>query len=206
MSKIVLKGNFWFPKGDKECLPSVVEHYKDADVGIKYCSQKKVAIQAGGNCGIWASYLSGFFDMVYTFEPDITNFLCLNLNCTQPNVVRMQCALGNDNIPIGMNLVDGNIGAHHIGGKGAIPKVKIDDLNLHACDLLQLDIEGYEYFALLGAEKTIAKFHPVIMLEEKKHHRRYGITDNQMADFLHKMGYSAVDKIARDVIYAWKNG
>lgn len=197
---------YWFPKGDKQCRPSVIEHYKDADNGMKYCKQKKVAIQAGGNCGVWASYLSNHFETVYTFEPDITNFLCLNLNATEPNVIRMQCALGSDNTPISMNLVEYNIGAHHIGGKGVIPKIRIDDLNLPACDFLQLDIEGYEYFALLGAEKTIEKYHPVIMIEDKKHHRRYGVTDDELGVFMRKMGYNAVEKIARDVIYDWKNG
>jgi len=42
--------------------------------------------------------------------------------------------------------------------------IKIDDLNLKP-DLIKLDIEGYEYKALLGAVKTIKKFKPIIYIE-----------------------------------------
>lgn len=190
----------WWPMGDEQCRRSVMEHYKDASEAIKLCRGNKIAIQAGGNCGVWAKYLSKHFDWVYTFEPDIHNFLCLNLNAPQHNVIRMQCAIGQDNQPIEMDLVRKNIGAHSVKGAGFIPKIRIDDLNLPACDFLQLDIEGYEYFALLGAAKTIQKFKPVLMIEDKRHHRKYDISDNAMRDFLAESGYILHSKVARDII------
>ena len=42
--------------------------------------------------------------------------------------------------------------------------IKIDNLNLKP-DLIKLDIEGYEYKALLGSVKTIKKFKPIIYIE-----------------------------------------
>lgn len=48
--------------------------------------------------------------------------------------------------------------------KTTVHTIKIDDLNLKP-DLIKLDIEGYEFNALLGARKTIKKFKPVIYIE-----------------------------------------
>lgn len=190
----------WWPVGDAECRPSVLSHFRDADVALKLCKKRRVAIQAGGNCGVWARHLSKKFDWVYTFEPDITNFLCLNLNAPMENIVRMQAAIGNEKQPIGMSLVKENIGAHHVGGVGQIPQLRIDDLNLPCVDFMQLDLEGYEYFALLGARETIKKHKPVLMIEDKRHHRKYGVGDADMGIFLAELGYIMHSKVARDII------
>ena len=48
--------------------------------------------------------------------------------------------------------------------KTIVHTIKIDDLNLKP-DVVKLDIEGYEFNALLGARKTIKRFKPVIYIE-----------------------------------------
>lgn len=198
---IVLRDGFWWPKGDKECGPAVMRTYKDADAAMELCKQKRIAIQAGGNCGVWAQYLSGFFETVYTFEPDHMNFLCLNLNAQQENIIKMQAALGMKNKPVGMIHMNENIGAHRISGRGGkIPVIRIDDLHLGALDLLQLDIEGYEYFALQGAVHSIDKFKPVIMIEDKGHHQKYGVQKSSIDDLFEALGYIPYDKVNRDLI------
>ena len=49
--------------------------------------------------------------------------------------------------------------------KTTVQTTKIDDLKLKP-DLVKLDIEGYEFNALLGARKTIRRFKPVIYIEK----------------------------------------
>lgn len=200
-SDIVLIDGFWWPKGDKECRPAVMRTYKDADIAIEACKNRRVVVQAGGNCGVWAHYLSDIFDTVYTFEPDHMNFMCLNLNATQPNIIKMQAALGMKNKPVGMIHMDDNIGAHRVSGSGGnIPVIRIDDLRLPALDLLQLDVEGYEYFALQGSMHTIDKFKPVIMIEDKGHHQKYGVQKSAIDDLFEALGYIPYDKVNRDLI------
>lgn len=191
----------WWPKDDRECRQAVMRTYKDADHAIALCNAKNVAIQAGGNCGIWARYLAKKFSTVYTFEPDHLNFLALNLNVLDENVIRMQAALGDK--PRGISMIDAgkNIGAHRVGSKGMIPVMRIDDMRLTQLDLLQLDIEGYEVHALRGAVHTIDNCKPVIMLEDKGHHRKYGLADNALNELLETLGYALHSSINRDVIW-----
>ena len=191
----------WWPKGDKKCRPAVMSTIKDADQAIALCNAHDIAVQAGGNCGMWPRYLAKRFSTVYTFEPDITNFRCLNLNVPDDNVIRLQAALGDK--PRGVSLIHtpDNIGAHRVGSKGMIPVMRIDDMRLPGCDLIQLDIEGYEVHALRGAVHTIDNFKPVIMLEDKGHHQKYGLGKGALDELLETLGYAFHSSINRDVIW-----
>lgn len=191
----------WWPKDDKECRPAVMRTYKDADHALALCNKFDVAVQAGGNCGIWPRYLAKKFSTVYTFEPELMNFLALNLNVPDQNVIRIQAALGDKARGISMIDAGKNIGAHRVGSKGMIPVMRIDDMRLTACDLLQLDIEGYEVHALRGAVHTIDNCKPVIMLEDKGHHLKYGLGRNALNELLETLGYVIHGKINRDVIW-----
>lgn len=106
------------------------------------------------------------FKTVYAFEPDSFNFWCLVNNTQCENVIKIQAALGNSR-----NLVNLE-GTRHISKfisndytNSFIPMMRIDDLNLNACSMIQLDVENFEYDCLLGAIKTIKKYKPIIILE-----------------------------------------
>lgn len=190
----------WWPKSDTECRPSIMKTYKDADEATALCGKKRVAVQAGGNCGIWPRYLAKKFRTVYTFEPDADNFLCLSLNAQAKNIIKLQAALGNKREPISMLTTPLNAGAHRVLDSGLIPQIRLDDLHLPHCDFLQLDVEGFEYFALRGAEKTIIRCRPVIMYEDKLHHMKYGIEKSQIDRLLATYNYRVYKKVNRDMI------
>jgi hypothetical protein len=94
-----------------------------------------------------------------------------------------------------------NIGAHQLKDGNEFDVMKIDDLEVKDCDLLQLDVEGFEHFAILGAVETIKKSSPVICLELKGLGKRYGVEDQQTIDFLASLGYKVIHKIHRDVVF-----
>lgn len=126
-----------------------------------------VVIQAGGNCGMYPRFYANYFKEVYTFEPDETNFHCLNINCEGDKYHKYYGGLGNTTESLTLKYSsDYNVGMHKITNTpGSVQMFRLDDLNLTACDLLHLDIEGYEPNALLGATKTIQKFWPVVITE-----------------------------------------
>jgi FkbM family methyltransferase len=127
-----------------------------------------VVVQAGGACGMYPRLLSNLFKTVYTFEPDPLNFYCLVNNCQSPNIIKINTALGgmNELVCVVKGAPD-NLGTHRVGnGEHKItPTFCIDQLNLDACDFIQLDVEGYEENVISGAMKTITRFKPVIAIE-----------------------------------------
>jgi FkbM family methyltransferase len=48
-----------------------------------------------------------------------------------------------------------------------IPSIPLDDINYQFSDIgvIKIDVEGFEYFVLLGAKQTILKYKPVIIIE-----------------------------------------
>jgi FkbM family methyltransferase len=168
----------------------VVSH---EDLYREYVKDWSVVVQAGGNQGMYPCLFSQMFETVYTFEPDPLNFHCLVQNCQAPNIIKMQAALGDVHKMIGMrSCSDSNFGMHKVTAVGTIPQLRIDDLDLPSCGLIQLDIEGYEIFALRGAEETIKKFHPVIAVEN---------ASNEIFRFVHSLGYNKKTLSKMDTIF-----
>ena len=171
---------------------------KFRDMYIQHRPGKRVVVQAGGGCGMYPRLLSNHFDVVYTFEPYALNFHCLVNNCQKRNIIKYNAALGDapelvdvsvqSMSNLGMNVVD-------IDPLGIIPQMRIDDLPLHACDMILLDIEGYEFKALKGALKTIEKFKPLVVLESAR---------NEHLELLQTYGYSVVGHEYADTFYVSK--
>jgi len=69
---------FKWPASDKECLPVIlrdwIEHNEVLD---KYSVHNGSVLIAGGNAGLYPFLHSLRFKKVYTFEPELLNFLCL---------------------------------------------------------------------------------------------------------------------------------
>ena len=163
---MIRRGDFLWPDGDGWCWQVIHAELPDLALGMSYAKGRKCAVQAGGNVGVWAAHLAGVFNRVETAEPDPENYDCLRRNVPR-NVRHRRAAFGERHKDVGFVPVPGNRGAGYLGGTGEIPVVTIDGLALSACDMIVLDVEGYEPLALRGAEYTIREFRPVLMFEEK---------------------------------------
>jgi FkbM family methyltransferase len=146
-------------------------------------THRHTVVQAGGNIGVFPKTLSSWFKSVLTFEPDPENWECLvsNLNGVT-NVRCVPAALGHriGTAPLLHHV--GHSGRSHLVRPGlydtdklkadgyythtqTVDVVMLDNFSFIACDLLQLDVEGFELYALRGAVDTIAKHRPVIVVE-----------------------------------------
>lgn len=162
---IELRDGWHWPKTDSRCW-AYMQTYPNLPFEIlEFVKQRRVVIQAGGNCGFYPKKYASLFQQVYTFEPEWLNFYCLVKNVTEPNVVKSQACLGNSPSLVNLNVNEKNRGKTHVSGSGQYPVYLIDNIGLKTCDLIHLDIEGYEYFALLGAINTIKNCQPVIVIE-----------------------------------------
>lgn len=195
---------FLWPEEDQDCAGAVWKSLPDLHLALAECRGSEIAVQAGGNVGVWPKRLGEVFEAVYTFEPEPKNFYCLAHNCPDAHVMKFQAALGYTRNFVGMAYAEGtrNMGACYVNGGGKIPILRIDDLGLPGCDLIQLDLEGYELEALLGAEETIRRYRPVIMIEEKHQFwpGRYPWGSGDAEEYLATFGYKVKARPGRDLI------
>lgn len=192
-----------WPADDRDCAAVVFDLAADLEAVYPHCRSFGVAVQAGGNCGVWPAALGLKFDAVYTFEPDPTNFRCLCANAPAENIVKFNAALGAVHALVDLDRQDLNCGAHSVTGEGSgmMPMLRIDDLALRACDLIYLDVEGYEFRALHGARDTIERCRPTIAVEDKGLSKRYGSARGEIELWLEaNFNYRVVDRPHRDVV------
>lgn len=205
----LLHGAWLWPESDERCAKFVFKRLPDLYTALEHVPGRGICVQAGGNCGVWPKHLAREFSTVYTFEPDPLNFRCLCANASDENVMKFNAAVGNARGCIDLDR-SSNCGAHSVSGAGRIPMIRIDDLALPGCDFLQLDIEGHEFPALQGAEDTVRRYHPVVMIEDKALKRRAierGQGDkasSQPSRFLMDRGYEIVAQMNCDFLYVYR--
>jgi len=198
--EMIERNGFWWPVNDDWCWRVIHDELPDLDLAVRLAKGRALAVQAGGNVGVWAAHLAKQFVKVVTVEPDAVNYECLKRNVPD-NVAHLRAGFGASAGSVSLVNVDGNAGAHYVGGAGAIPIITIDSLDLPACDLLCLDVEGGEPAALCGAEQTIRRFRPVVMFEEKGlSERYYGTVRGSAERWLMQLGYKVVMKVRADVV------
>ena len=151
-------------------------------------------------CALPIFMLSKFiehFDIIYTFEPDPINFYCLNQNISTPNVIKFQSCLGNTSETVTVQQLirpdrPNDTGGVHVSGKGYMPTIVLDNLNLPGCDLIQLDVEGSEMYVLYGARSSIRMHRPLIILET---------VNGGIQDMLFEEGYEVLKKVGPDTVF-----
>jgi hypothetical protein len=206
---VIKNGGWVWPANDESSWEGQNDFISLAEKVLPYVQKKEIMIQAGGNCGYLLSTFVDHFNTIYTFEPDPVNFYCLNQNVQSSNVIKMQCCLGNTPIPVAVQQLVRperlhDIGGVHVSGSGFTPTIVIDNLNLPSCDLIQLDVEGYELNALLGAIETIKKYKPVLCIEFcEKWLNRYQSNSDMIFNLLKDLNYKLVDEFGADKIFIY---
>lgn len=144
-----------------------------ADLCLRHVRARRVVACAGGAMGmyprLWRDYAR--FERVVTFEPDADNFSVLELNCPGDEYTRVNAALGAEEGVATLYRFDpSNRGMHSLtreaqGRSVEVRRCALDSLGLSDVDLIQLDVEGSELSALIGADATIRRCSPVITVE-----------------------------------------
>jgi FkbM family methyltransferase len=161
---------------------------------------RNLAIQAGGAFGMYPILLRNYFQTVYTFEPNPVSYdlLCKNIWHHQiDNIIASDYALGeyDANVTVRPSPDPRNLGMTTISDEpGDIKMIRIDDMydTNQKVDLIWLDIEGYEYKALLGAKKTIRIHEPVVGVERPT---------EWVYNFMNYMGYIPWKQSKMDVFF-----
>ena len=201
--KLDNRDGWLWPSNDRACWDWLQNEKDNPALVTNFCREKRVIVQAGGNCGFYIKQYAELFETVYTFEPDPQNFLCLVNNVAEQNVIKIQACLGNEHKLVGMKVKQKNAGVSRVSEwPGGSPTFKIDDLSLETCDLIHLDIEGYEFFALKGGIETIKRCKPIIAIEWLDHGVLYGVKEEEILLWLNNLGYKEIGKVYNDLVFS----
>lgn len=198
--------------GSPEALNWARRDIKCLDTIVARVPGRTAVLQAGGNLGIYPKRLAQSFKTVYTFEPAQALFPMLMANAPEPNIIKLQAALGETRELVSMSQTrrDGKPCAHegitHVAGAGVVPTLRIDDLALPVLDLLCLDLEGFELYALRGAVETLARCRPVLAIEINKSIGYYGLAPDDVRAWIVAQGYVSVDRQHSDEVFLPREG
>jgi len=195
-------------RGSVACLKWSFKDLKGLDEALALVPGRDVVVQAGGNLGLFPKRLAEEFARVITFEPDPQLFEILRHNAPEKVIEPIQAALGNSYEPVAVSShrrdntgKPDHEGLTHVCGPGDIPQTRLDDLELAVCDLIYLDIEGYEWNALRGAEQTIQRCRPVLVIEINKNVVFAGFTKQDFREWILSLGYVFVKRVNSDDVF-----
>lgn len=176
--------------------------YNKLKACLPYIKRNKLAIDVGGHCGLWSKELVKLFDEVVAFEPVDEHRDCFRLNVTG-NVTLIPYALGDKEDFVAIHTSKGSSGDSWVNGKGNIPVVLLDSFKLDP-DFIKLDCEGYEYFALKGAEEMLKRCKPCVIVEQKPGRaQKFGLKETQAVTYLESLGAKLREIISGDFILSW---
>ena len=183
--------------------------YQVRDRSMTYVKKRGIALDIGANVGLWSRSLCKNFNSVVAFEPVAMFRECLMRNVVADNLQVKDFALGNTRTTATMIITEGNTGHTHIDpatlGTGETEVYRLDDLDLDTVDYIKMDCEGYEYRILQGAEKTIQRCRPVVVVEQKPHDAysdQYG--QHAAIELMQSWGMVRLDQVKDDWIMGWK--
>lgn len=195
----------WLPDDEQDTVMlGAGIRYQSAklELAIPYCRHARRAIDIGAHCGLWTVQLAQYFAAVDAFEPLPRHIECWKRNAGWKLSNRLhEVALGPNRGSCGINVIAGLSGRSHVTD-GAFYKVeRLDDYAFEDVDLIKIDTEGYELFVIKGAEETIRKWKPVIIVEQKpKHGSKYGLSDMAAVDYLKSMGAEVQKELVGDFV------
>ena len=145
--------------------------------------KNQTVIDVGANYGDSAIWWSKKFGAkVIAFEPldDVFKILEENITLNKADVKAYNMALGN-----GSDISGNSEGTMLIrGGNVKFRTEKLDSYALEQVDILKIDVEGFEFEVIQGAEKTIRRLKPHIILETHSKELR-----RKCNEFLNELGY-----------------
>lgn len=192
------KHGLWWPEfesGYQDVEDYIIHRVNDADIATKHVRTKGVCVQAGGHVGLFPRQLAKHFSFVHTFEPGSEMFAALVHNTEKyANIISHNYALGPTSSMVPFEHRRSGRSKVNIGGNPlqTVRQEQLDSLNLPRCDLIYLDVEGYELEVLKGAAETIKKFQPIITLEVLKGR------EDATTDYMGALGYNRIDRVHSD--------
>lgn len=142
--------------------------YDRLEAAIPHAKHLDVAVDVGAHVGLITRRLAATFREVHAFEPSPVAYECLVANTSHlKNVRTYNVAVGDVAGEIGIEDVVNNTGNRQVIPSGTGTRIVTLDEALPAlwCDLIKIDVQGYELRVLKGAQRVLAAYSPVLIVE-----------------------------------------
>ncbi|MBF7728938.1 FkbM family methyltransferase [Pseudomonas sp. N040] len=179
--EIVILGQRRTVAGDRDYLGQMGDEFEADTTALlaALCNPDATAVDIGANIGLTTLALSAICSegSVLAIEPVPVTFTLLDSNLATAgvqNVSTFNVALGAAEGSVSMYVDASNLATSFVVGIDAgagheIPMTSLDSLvsrqQLQRLDFIKIDVEGCELEVLKGAQETLARFQPIVMLE-----------------------------------------
>ena len=166
---------WWFPDHETELRDATTvfkaEGYQiqQRRWSLEGLTEHRCALDIGAHVGLWSRDLVKVFEEVVAFEPCEEHRECLAKNVTADNLIIHPWAVGECEGRVALEFYPGRSGHTHRREGDTTRMVCIDDLGLDSVDYIKIDVEGFEFEVIQGAEQTIREFRPRMCIEQKPH-------------------------------------
>lgn len=186
----------------------------------KVAGEDSVFLDIGGNCGLYSLNVARHFPTshTYCFEPVPTSQAMIRVNAEHNALANRITLVGKalgDVLKTVQMTASYSAMDHLIMGSASdelspliieVPMTTLDNFvtehSLDRVDFIKCDVEGAELLVFTGAQQTLGRFHPPILVEiEARHTKRFGYVPEELDTFLRGFGYvpsipSPIDKLA----------
>lgn len=207
----------WLPDGEEHLLGMIASgplvdgkgtyQYQKYKAVMAVTPNRRRAVDIGAHVGLWSMHFTRDFQQVEAFEPVAEHRECFKKNVTRANHNLWGFACGDHEGLVTMHRSpksSGDTWVEPSGAAGGVQLTTVDFFGFQDVDLIKLDCEGYEYYALRGAEETIKRCRPTIIVEQKPGRaEKYGLQRTQAVPYLERLGMKRHTEISGDFILVW---
>jgi FkbM family methyltransferase len=212
----------WLPETEEHLIPHIEGAAEFAGAGtyqlrkfqaaVPYIRNFRHAVDVGAHVGLWARVLARCFARLTAFEPIEHHRECFEKNVRPGQGCEIELypfALSGAEEVLRFAIAADNSGGTHVKANddGVGPQTvarTLDSFDLPPIDFLKIDCEGYEYFILKGAERTVRRDRPCIIVEQKpRKGSMYGLDDREAVKLLQSWGAELKFEISGDFCLVW---
>ncbi|HSW32353.1 MAG TPA: FkbM family methyltransferase [Steroidobacteraceae bacterium] len=165
--------------------------------------RRRRCVDIGAHVGLWSMQLVKHFQFVLAFEPNPVVADLWRWNVTAKNALLRQVALGKGEASVGLKVYDGHSGHTQVVGEGDVQMRTLDSFGFTDVDFIKIDVEGLEASVVKGAEETLLRCRPIMVVEQKGEDARMGLKRDGALGWLQGLGMQSVDCIGGDYFLVW---
>lgn len=202
----------WMRKARQKRDGRLQYQFSKYQAAMKFVKARRVAIDVGGHIGHWSWNMAKDFQTVNAFEPVPTYAECWRKNMDGANnAILHPVALGMSEGIVALTCgTPGSHGDTFVAPKSKgnaaqdIPMRTLDSFGFQNVDFIKCDCEGYEAFVIRGAEQTIRRDKPVIIVEQKPGMaQKFGLPPTDAVHLLQRWGAKLRSELSGDFILSW---